>query len=157
RDPEQLAKFRADMARFEQRMSTQDLGSISVSFTYEQIERLLQAQGSEPLTEQERLKLAEDLMSQAATPSSVDQGTTGSAAGLALERKTYADSPSEAARLVVDIALTGEYETRDGNVIRLSRDKLTADAEAQASPRKPGMRSYASQIFQSAPAAKDLE
>lgn len=157
KDPEKLAKFRADMLRFEEAMVSRDLGGLEAMGTYQQIERLLNDQKNQPLTQAERAQLACDLMSQLASPSSIDKGEKGTDYGLKTEKDTFSQRPETAARLIVDLALTGEYEDRNGNFNRLRPAAMSPDEEANSSPNKPGKRSYASQLFQQALDAKTLE
>lgn len=157
KDPEQLAKFRADMLRFEESMVSRDLGAIELMGCYQQIERLLSDTKSQPLSPAERSQLACDLISQLASPSSIEKGAKGTDYGLKTERDTFINRPETAARLLVDMALSGEYQDRYGNFTRLRADQLSPDAEADSSPKKPGARSYASQLFQQALDAKQLE
>jgi len=150
KDPQQLAKFRADMARFEERMHNQDpdFTSLKCAGTYKQIERLLQAQGDQPPTQDQRLKLAEQVMSQAASPQSIDQGGHATCNVASLESRTYTRTPYEAAQMVADAALTSQYKAQDGTVVKLDGQSLQPDLEARVNPPQDGMRSYASQIFQ---------
>lgn len=150
-DPEQLAKFHADMLRFEERAAKQDppLSPKEIADTYKQEERLLNATGDSPLKESDRVKLAEQVMSQAATPTSVDQGQHNSCSVATVESRTYTRNPSEAARLVTDVATTGKYKTPDGTEVTVDPASIKPrDQEAQTNPPGDGDRSHASQIFQ---------
>lgn len=161
KDPEQLSRFRADMLRFEEAMVSRDLGAIEMMGVYQQIDRLLSDTKKEPLSQAERVHLACDLISQLASPSSIEKGTNGSNAGFEREKRTYIDRPETAARLLVDLALAGEYEDRYGNKTRIRPDQLSFDEQAKSfslsAANKPGARSYASQLFQLALDAKHLE
>ncbi len=157
KDPEQLAKFRADMLRFEEGMVSRDLGALEVMGCYQQIERLLSDTKSQPLSQSERAQLACDLMSQLTSPSSIEKGAKGTDFGHKREKETFINRPETAARLLVDLALSGEYQDRYGNFTRLRPNQMTPDSEADSSPKKPGARSYASQLFQQALDAKTLE
>jgi hypothetical protein len=56
--------------------------------------------------------------------------------------------PADAAKLVADVATTGEYTTADGTVVKISAHSLRPDNEASDNPPRDGARGYASQIFQ---------
>ncbi len=151
KDPEKLAKFHADMLRFEERAGKQDppLSPKEIADTYKQEQRLMNATGDSPLKEGDRIKLAEQVMSQAATPTSIDQGQHNSCSVATVESRTYTRSPAEAARLVTDVATTGKYTTPDGTVVNVDPKDIPArDQEAQNNPPNDGDRSHASQIFQ---------
>ncbi len=150
-DPEKLAKFRADMLRFEERGAKQDppLSPAEIAETYKQEQRLMNATGASPLKEGDRVKLAEQVMSQAATPTSIDQGQHNSCSVTTVETRTYTRNPSEAARLVTDVATTGQYKTADGTMVNVDPSSIAArDQEARNNPPTDGDRSHASQIFQ---------
>jgi len=148
KDPDQLAKFRADMDRFESRLASRDLGSLETDLAYREIERLLVAEGDKPLSAERRLQLAQQVMSQLATPTSIDQGYHNTCNVTAVEARTYTRHPALAAQLVADVALTGEYHAQDGTVVKVSPESLQPDREAQRNPPAYGERSFASQLFQ---------
>lgn len=152
-DPKELAKFKADMDKLEKRATEQQpaLSQQEISETYQEISRLLEAKdnSASPLKEADRVKLAEQVMDQAATPTSIDQGGHNTCTVTAIESLTYTRTPSEAARLVADVALTGKYTTKDGTVVEVPQSSISAaDSEAQRHPAVDGERSHASQIFQ---------
>jgi hypothetical protein len=147
-DPERLAKFRADMARLEERMKSHDNGWFEATQTYTEVKRLLDAEGNHPLTPEERLVLAEQVMSQAASPGSIDQGKHGTCNVAAVEARTYTRSPAQAARLVREVATTGRYTPTDGPVVEINPDQLKPDREASMNPPLDNARSHASQVFQ---------
>ncbi|MBX9725476.1 MAG: hypothetical protein K2X81_29025, partial [Candidatus Obscuribacterales bacterium] len=147
-DPAKRAKFQADMIKFEDRAAKQDppLSAEEIAKTYKQMERLLSATGDTPLKQFDRVKIAEQAMSQAATPSSIDQGQHPTCNVAVEEVITYTRHPSDAVKLVTDVATTGEYTAPDGTHVKV--DPRAADQEARQDPTKDGDRSHASQIFE---------
>ncbi len=119
--------------------------------TYEQIGRLLEAKDNPnlPVTQQQRITLAEQTIQHAANPTSIDQGQHRTCAVNSVETRTYTTNPSEAARMVADLATTGEYiTTRDHVRVVLNKDDLRPDVEAAKSDKVDGSRDHASQLFQ---------
>jgi len=142
-DPMLLSRFKADMIRLENR----GLSSQEIVNTYSQVGRLFNADNGHVPKEQ-RTMLAEQVMSQAATPSTVDQGEHKTCAAATIESNIYSKNPSIAAKVVADAALTGQFTTPGGQTISLSRSNLIPDNEARLNPPLDGDRSFASQIFQ---------
>jgi LysM repeat protein len=147
-NPEELAKFRANMAEFEQRAHKQGLPPEEVAKFYSETSRLLESKGDQPVSQKDRTVLAEQLMDQAAHPTQVDQGYHNSCNVTTVESRVYTRNPSEAAKMVTDVATTGQYTARDGTVVTVPPGSLTRDNEAQGNPPAYGERSYASQVFQ---------
>jgi hypothetical protein len=117
---------------------------------YENVSRLLDAKGNQPVSRENRIVLAEQVLEQAAHPMGIDQGQHLTCNVTTVEARIYSKYPSKAAALVADVALTGKFETenpRDNDVV-LDRSSLKPDKEAANNPPKDGERSYASQIFQ---------
>ncbi len=147
-DPEKRAKFEADMLRFEERAKKQDppLSPEEIIKTYKEAERLLNASGDTPLKQADRIAIAEQAMSQVANPSSIDQGQHETCNMTTSEVQVYTKHPSDAMKLVTDVATTGEYTTPGGVHVKI--DPTAADGEAKGNPPNDGDRSHASQIFQ---------
>jgi hypothetical protein len=84
-------------------------------------------------------------MSQAADPTTINQGNHGTCAAAAIEGQTYSRNPSDAARIVADVTLTGRTTTRDGSQIQVTPEMLD-----QSEHRNSGSasRSHASEVFQ---------
>jgi YD repeat-containing protein len=165
-DPQELAKFHADMARFEARTKAMEeqykkqgdnpetaekKAHEQAAKTYEQISRLLEAKDNPnlPITEKQRTELAEQAMRQAGTPTVIDQGNHGTCNVATIEMRAYTRTPAEAVKLLVDVATTGSY-TKDGVTVNFDRNKvsLTPDENASKHPPIDGERGFASQIFQ---------
>lgn len=153
KDPELLSKFHADMARFEARANDRQLNSTEVSKTYESIGRLLDKSQKTKwsLGMDDRTTLATQVMSQAATPTSIDQGSHDTCNVTAVEVRTYSLHPSNAANLISEVALSGTYHTPfpqpTGTLIHLNAKSLIPDLEASNNPPNDGERSYATQLF----------
>ncbi len=151
KDPIALAKFRADMLRFEERAAKQTppLNPDEIKETYKQQEKLLTATGDKPLTAGERVRLAEQVMSNCANPTSIDQGHHNTCGVATVESRMYTRSPAEAARVVADVATTGKYRTPSGTEVELDPGSIKpCQDEARNNPPNDGERSHASQIFQ---------
>jgi hypothetical protein len=117
----------------------------------------METRGGEPVDVAQRLRLAEQVMHQAAVPTDVNQGGRSTCSVAALEGLLYSRHPSRAAEMVTAIATAGEFQLRypEGEevpnplpVVRLHPASLVPDADASADPLPDGRRSYASQIFQ---------
>lgn len=147
-DPAELAKFKADMARFEQRASDSGMNPTKVADTYKAVNRMLDGGANAKLPQDHRNLLAQQVMSHAATPTSIDQGHHDTCAVAALESNVYTKDPDKAAGLVSEVALTGKFTTSDGKSIKVPDGSIKPDHEAEV--RKPGEneRDHASQIFQ---------
>ncbi|MBI4534237.1 MAG: hypothetical protein HY711_09870 [Candidatus Melainabacteria bacterium] len=141
-DPHELAKFHANMARLEDRATAQGLKPQEVAETYKQLGRLLEHKGEEPTTEAERLKLAQEVISQAADPTTIEQGYHSTCNVTTIETRTYTRQPSAAAKLITDVATDGRYKAADGTIV--SFDYLSPSLR----PHERGERCFASQLFQ---------
>lgn len=167
KDPKERAKFEADMQHFEDRMQkakekyekqgmtpeqADKKAKEEVAETYKEIRKILEAQNNPntKLTEKDRVRIAEQVMSQAANPQSIDQGTHPTCNVSTVETRTYTDDPSKAAKLVADVATTGEYSTPTNPPVKVKVDteSLKAHNGADKNPLPDGSRSHASQIFQ---------
>ena len=145
REPE-LSKFKQDMVKFEERAAKDGLAHADVAMTYREIQRLTNATGETPLTTVERNRLAQQVLHQAAVPTSIDQGSHNTCNITTVESRCYTRTPAQAARLVADVALTGEYRgTHDGTVVKQDPKAHTQSLEW---PTPDGARSHASEIFQ---------
>lgn len=158
--PAQRGRFKDLMNEFEMRSQKDGLSREEMAKTFHQVRRLLQAGDGAILSAADRAKLAEQVLYQAAHPESIDQGANNTCNVTTVEKRVFARNPSEAARLIADVALTGKYVTADGVTVDLSRvpGALSADAEARQLDRNfdsknrdikvDGARSRASQIFE---------
>lgn len=144
-DPAKLEAFKENMRLFEQRAEKDKLSPAEIAKTYAEINRLLEAKGDKPLKPEQRKTIAEQIMRQAADPTTIDQGSHNTCNMATVESRMYTRNPSAAARLVADVALTGEYVATDGRRVRLNPG---AHDEARNPNTYDGERSHASEIFQ---------
>lgn len=164
-DPAQLAKFKADMIRFENRASKDNLSDVKVADTYMQLRKLfLDENPADTYMQQlsklffgdpkakigldERTKIASDAIGQAAIPTSIDQGYHNTCNVATIESKMYTQEPAEAIRLLAYVAHNGQFKTSEGYTVKIDEGSLKADFEANNHPTADGKRSHASQIFQ---------
>jgi hypothetical protein len=164
KDPTQLKKFENDIQQFEKRGSTDKLAPSEVAGTYHEITQLLEPQINAKVNANDRQQLAEQVMHHAADPDSVRQGDANTCAVASVEMRTYSLYPSAAAKLVTDVALTGQYKASDGTTVTTDptfhpspSDVLRAyskDPDAQEIAKGDNIdlndhgRDHASEIFQ---------
>src|SRR5262249_53565715 len=117
-----------------------------VAKTYKQIERLLEPSGDKPIEQAEKNKLALEVMRHVAHPQDISQGSYNTCNVTTVETRTYTRQPSEAAKLVADVALTGQYTAHDGTVVAVS-PKAHGQSKLDL-PTPDGTRDHASEIFQ---------
>ncbi len=125
-------------------------GATEVARTFEAVARLLDKNNTPgALGLEENTNLARLIMFNAARPEKIEQGFHNTCNVASLEVRTYKLYPSAAARMVVDVALTGKYKTTNGFVITVDNDWLKKDQEARVWPTTDKTeRNHASQIFQ---------
>jgi LysM repeat protein len=140
-DDDTQARLQRDMSQFELRARREGLSPQEVARTYDQIGRLLQHPDAT------RVRLAGEILDQAAHPTAINQGQHGTCGVASLESRIYTRHPSEAARMVADVHLAGRYVTRNGSTIEVPRTALIQTEEIAHSPGNSN-RSYASEIFQ---------
>ena len=140
-------QFQADMLTFRQRARGRGLTPEEVARTYQQVGRLFQGADASNRTGSNRLTIAEQVMAQAADPTTVNQSIHGTCPVASLEARTYTRNPSAAAQLVADVAISGHYQTTDRTDVRITSDMLQG-TEEMSHQRGDGTRSYASEIFQ---------
>jgi YD repeat-containing protein len=119
------------------------------------VRRLLQHDSGAMLGIIERRALAEQMLFQTINYRNIDQGFNNTCNVTTVEKRIFAQKPSEAIRLIADVATKGKYVTASGVLVDFSRvpGLITPDAEARAllssnHLRIDGNRSYASQIFE---------
>lgn len=159
-DPAQGRRFKELMNAFEGRAREVGLSADEKARTFHQVRRLMTAEEGAFLTPMERSKLAEQIFNQASNPSVVSQGYNNTCNVATVEHRLFSRKPSEAARLIADVVISGKYVTTDGVTVDLARipGVLKPDSEArmlssQFSPdgsdlKVDGRRTYASQIFE---------
>ncbi len=159
RDDDSRGKeFRDDMKIFEKRMRGKPGEQEEIGKTYLQLARLLGDSNNAPCDQKERSLLARQIILNAANPTNnVNQGNHNSCTAAAVEVRTYSLYPGQAARVIADIGLTGEYKTASGKVVTLDSESRSMDKEAKDFAdfddcwkigNFAGKRNYASQVFQ---------
>lgn len=172
-DPKERARFEADMVKFDARAkelqeqyekqgkSPEEAAREAqkeMAKTYREISRLLEAPDNPNLPmikDRDRVMLAEQVMHQAADPKDVSQGEYNTCNVTTIESRTYTRSPSEAARLVADVATKGEY-TSNGKppvTVKVPDDINPGSLEKHGQSKDahtPGTnhRSFAGQVFE---------
>jgi hypothetical protein len=145
----ELNQFLLDIKHFEtnfaQRSSRSATGKLrEMADTYTQLSRLLSADSDVlaqypqcQLKEGEtpwRVRVAEQIIHQAAEPFTISQGKLAVCAAASLEVREYYREPAAVARLVTDVLLTGNYEaTAGGTRVDLTKcpDNLIPDPFAK--------------------------
>lgn len=143
---EEREEFALNMSKLEERLKN---NPGEVTDTYRQISRMLESDKS--LVKGKSMgHLAADVMRQAADPHSVNQGDNNTCTLASLESRIYHRHPSEAARLVADVATKGSYTTADGETIKIDQSSVSTfpDQWRQGMETNDKARSHASQIFQ---------
>ncbi|MBX9720706.1 MAG: hypothetical protein K2X81_04880, partial [Candidatus Obscuribacterales bacterium] len=179
-DPVQLAKFYGDVTRFEDRVTTQIESNLrrsglsseqaqtdahaQVKQTYRDLTKLLESPNKEniELGASRKMQVVRQIMQQAADPRCIDQGNHPTCNVTDVEIRTYARTPAEATKLVVDLLVDGQYQAkgekyqstgdgkRQGVIVSLDNESLKPHGSAKQVLNQDGERSYASQIFQTA-------
>lgn len=143
--------FKSDMQAFEQRAKSQGLPPEEIAKTYRDLSAILSIKGQEPMTSRERARLVTGTLRNAASPRSISQGEYNTCQTAVIEERIYAKTPSIATNIMLQIARRGEFDTVDGTHVKMQHSNMRAHGEAALNPA-PGvwLRSYASQIFQTA-------
>jgi hypothetical protein len=141
----QLETFRFDMAVMEDRASDWGLSHEDIIGTYKQVEELLSPHsGNKLLDDTTRTHLAQQIMSYAARPC-VDQGGHNTCVEASLQARIFAMHPADAARLIKEIALKGQYVAGDGTRVELAP---VPHDQSKEYPTPDNHRDFASEIFQ---------
>lgn len=146
--PSEYAEFQRNMQELEARKQRDGLSDEEVARTYREVSRMLNETGSDPLDQQTRENLARQVMEQAAKPTTIDQGEFRTCNVTTVETRTYTRNPSEAARMVADMAIDGRYVSRDGRHVVEGDPSAKTDQARNYPPNPDGQRSHASEIFQ---------
>lgn len=148
KDRDLLSRFKADMALFETRGLKDGLSPGEIGKTYTNIARLLEAGPDARVSDTNRAVLAHQVMRQAASPSSIDQGWHNTCNVTSIESNLYKKEPSRVAGLIADVVTTGSYRGAKGEPVSVPRSSFTPDREASKPVTVDGERSFASQLFQ---------
>ena len=154
KNPAELKKFKEDMEALEKRASEQKppLSPEQIRDTYKEISKLMETPDGKdvPIKAGDRVKLAEQVMRQAAHPTDISQGEYNTCNVTTVETRTYTRSPADAARLVADVATTGKYKSNGDPPVAVAVDAESLKRHGQSTNDTPadGKRTYASQIFE---------
>lgn len=152
--------FKYNLELIEQREARGDLDYKEIEKTYKQVERLLKTKSTASVTDMQQAILAQQIIAQTANPATVCQGAHNTCNVTVDETKLYRHNPSDAARMVTDLALTGKYTAGDGTRLDMTQTftgpdgkpitmSITPKSEAGTKvPVDDGKRSYASELFQ---------
>lgn len=99
-------------------------------------------------SDEERARLAQQALKQAARPDCVSQGDNRTCSVTSLENVLYRTKPSAVIDLLVQVSKSGKFNTADKTVVEADKNSLKADEEALKNPTPDGERSFASQVFQ---------
>ncbi len=144
---DEQAYLRDQMRQFETRAWANSIGKDEVAQTYGEIARILKAQGQVPLTPELRKQVAREVLRHCAIPTIISQGAHNTCNVTAIESRTYSLYPAKAAKLVADIATSGEHRTKNGIRVALDERSLVPDREALHSIPERGERDFATQLF----------
>ncbi|HEY9778457.1 MAG TPA: hypothetical protein V6C81_32160 [Planktothrix sp.] len=148
------------LSKFQEAATQRHLTTTQQSVFLWQLNRLIESPSSSYAME-DRLKLAEQLLSHATDPVELSQGGLPTCALTTLYRRLQTKVPDKAAQLVVDLVLDGSYTCADGSTISASSivGGVAPDAAAKREMRhqesakevtRDGARDWAGQIAQSA-------
>lgn len=117
--------------------------------TYQNLDRMLVKNDKAPVSQSDRVALAQQAMEHAADTKTISQGSYGTCYAAATETRTYAKDPAEATRLVADVATTGKYTSNGGVTVELDKKSLKPQGDAKDPPPKgENRRDFASQLFE---------
>lgn len=148
---------------FEEEAGKRGYSDEKKALLYKQINRLLEPNPAAVLSQAERADLAEQVLSHAARPNTVDQGCNSTCNVTTLEVRNYARDPEKNAQLVADIAINGKFVTTEGVTVDMTalENGLKPDGEARKALKlqqegkgdtlkKDGSRDWAGQITETA-------
>lgn len=147
--PDQKREVQANFAAIENRKPP--LSAEQVKSIYDSTAKLLRNEGDQsPLSSNERNQLAASILHNASLRTGLDQGFHNTCNVTTLERRLNITNPAEAARIVSEVGLTGQFRSKDGQVIKLDAASLHEDNESRlqfGDRAADGKRNYASQLF----------
>lgn len=149
-DPSKLAEFRQDVDAFENRAEGDGVSDIERETFYGQVGKVLDAsaEGNRFYNQDQLRTIAGDMMKHAGSPGTVNQGTEPTCTTAAMESILYAKEPNTIGEVVSEAALTGQYETSSGDVIKIPERNLMPNKYALEDTPEQKARSLASNIFQ---------
>src|SRR5262249_18122927 len=144
-----LTRIRESMRDFEQRAQRDHLDQAEITRTYQQISRLLDSTATQPTDAAQRLVLVDQLLRQSAHPTEVNQLSNNTTGLAAIESVTYSRFPSRAARLIADVATSGQYSPLDNMAPTIVEPAAIRPQGSSLNPDESrGDCSFAMQIFQ---------
>lgn len=132
-----------------QRRVPKDIAAADVANTYKHLSRLLESSTkTPPLTSQEeRAALARQILTQAAEPGTISQGTHNTCGIASIESVIYTRHPAKAAAMLADLALSGKFTGAYG--VQLQMNPHPQDFQGtNYNVMRDGARTYASELFQ---------
>jgi hypothetical protein len=139
---EKQAAFHRYMNEFE----SSGFSGQEIAKTYAQLNMMLGSSFG-VIDERQRVGTAFDFLYHAAE-GHIDQGRHNTCGANVIEERVLARNPSLAAEMTTSAAVTGNWISTDGKVIKLDHASLQAGPEEQNCPPVDGWRSQSSQIFQ---------
>ena len=138
-DKDHQSIFREDLNHFETRAWSNSISKEAIAQTYKEIGRILQAKGNEPLTPELRKQVAREVIRHCSDPTIITQGNHNTCNVTAVEVRTYSLHPAQAAKLIADIATTGEFRTSRGITVQLDKESMTPDKVSPAVRKRVNM------------------
>ncbi|MBX9725232.1 MAG: hypothetical protein K2X81_27760, partial [Candidatus Obscuribacterales bacterium] len=117
--------------------------------TYKHLSELLQGTGKHPerVNQKQRQDICEQITQRAAHPELIAQGDFDTCQLTSMERRAFARTPAEAARLISEVALNGEYQsTKSHNKIKIDPQHIQGDGDKKTFAND-GERCFADHIF----------
>lgn len=144
-------EFLQNMQKLEDRAKRESVPSGQIAATFSDLARIIAPDLKSPLSQREKVRMAEGAIKAAADPRSNDQGKYGTCQTIVAENRLYAKSPSTITGLLAQIAERGSFVTKDGTRVDMDSNNLRAHGQA-ALNEKPGSdtRTYSSQVLQTA-------
>jgi len=161
-DPVRAERFDSLVKDFEVEAAKRGITDEKKALLYLQVNRLLEANPMAVLSQAERADLAEQVMSHAAHPRTVDQGSNPTCNVTTLEVRNYSKDPEKNAQLLADIAIDGKFVTKYNTTIDMTaiENGIKPDVEAARAMRlqgegtallkADGSRDWSSQIIETA-------
>ncbi len=129
KDDTQRSAFLKNVESFETRANKDKLPQDEKEKFYAQVRDVLEASktGNKNFDSKYLQTVASDMIKEAARPGSVNQGGYGTCTAAALQSALFRAEPATIGGMVRDLALTGEYKTVDGSLIKPSEKNLKPD------------------------------
>lgn len=156
-------RFDKLMKEFDEEAVKRGYSTEKTALFYKQINRLLEPNPAAVLSQAERADLAEQALSHAVKPSTVDQGCNSTCNVTTLEVRNYSRDPERNAQLLADIAINGKFVTKEGVTVDMTalQSGLSPDGEARkalklqqdgssSTIKKDGSRDWAGQLTETA-------